>query len=101
MAFERLEPWGWPLIRVLVDWGRSVFALLCSANSPTQIDRDKMPDITVAAETKPLEEDPDPTESAETSVLQSAEDAEFRDAVAEPTSEDILRAMREQDQFRF
>jgi hypothetical protein len=98
MAFERLEPFGWPLIRVVVDWLRSIFSLLVSANSQTQFDRDKMPDITVAGDAVPSESE-DSEEADE--PVEADPDAEFRDAAAEPTSEDILRAVREQNQFRF
>jgi cytoskeletal protein RodZ len=104
MAFERLEPFGWPLIRVVVDWLRSIFSLLVSASSQAQFGRDKMPDITVAGDAAPSEPDSEDSEEADepadTDPLAAA-DAEFRDAADEPTSEDILRAVREQNQFRF
>jgi hypothetical protein len=104
MAFERLEPFGWPLIRVVVDWLRSIFSLLVSASSQAQFDRNKMPDITVAGDAVPSEAESEDSEEADEPVEadpDAADDAEFRDAAAEPTSEDILRAVREQNQFRF
>lgn len=98
MAFERLEPWGWPLLRVLIDWGRSLASLLCSAAGQTQISRDKMPDVSVAADVESQEEDCH--ELAHHSAPADS-DSDLDDAARQPTSADILRAITEQNQFRF
>jgi hypothetical protein len=94
MAFEQLEPFGWPILRAILDWCRSALALIVSASAGSQIDEEQMPRIQVGSEhdppeepETPLDEWPDP-------------DAEFSATAGEPTSEDILRDLREQNMFR-
>ncbi len=96
MAFERLEPWGWPLIRVVIAWGRSIASLIMSALAGKPIDETKLPEVAVADEARADLPDLDEEPSEPDPDAENGDDAD-----GQPTSEDILRAMREQDQFRF
>lgn len=92
MAFERLEPWGWPLLRVVLDWARNLASLLISASSGKIITPEQLPDVLAAQDTDLQEEEEDPIHTD--SVTEGGE-------TDEPTSADILAALREQNAFRF
>ena len=91
MAFETLEPWGWPVLGAILDWLRKALALILSSTSGSQLDEDQMPRINVAFDADPQDQWQEPLTAA---------DADFGDAAGESTSEDILRDLREQNLFR-
>lgn len=92
MAFETLEPWGWPVLGAILDWMRKALALILSSTSGSQLDESQMPRINVTSDEDPSDESQEPLTAA---------DAEFSDvADGEPTSADILRDLREQNLFR-
>ena len=90
-----VEPWGFPVWSKVLDWGRAALALIVSALSGVQLDESSMPRIQLTPDEPPDDHDDTPLDET------SADDAETSDAAGEPTSEDILRALREQNAFRF
>lgn len=88
MAYDRVEPFGHPLLKQWHEWGRQIASLLVSAAAQTAIDPEEMPQI---AFPEPPEIDPEDEPLAP--MLDSWEPSG-------PTAEDILRDYAEQQMFR-
>ncbi len=90
MAFERLEPFGWPLLRVVIDWGRAIASLIISAVAGKHIDESMIPHVQAAIGSDPPEDCDEPLD-----------ETDCADGTEQPTSVDVLRAVAEQNAFRF
>lgn len=88
MAYDQVEPLGHPLLQQWHEWGRQIASLLISAASGSQFLPEHTPQI--AAREEPAD---DPDDRPLDPMLDVWEPSE-------PTAEDILRDMREQNLFR-